>query len=218
MEQTPETAAAATTEGGDRGRTAPGSVRRRGMARIRTVVVGGAVLLALGIVTSLTTAAPVYTDWSAPLNLGPIVNSASADGTPALSPDGLSLYFDSDRPGGLGGRDIWVSQRPTAGGPWGAPVNLGPTINTASSDYGPSFSPDGHWLFLNSNVPEGLGGLDVYQSYARTSTTISAGRRRRVSARTSTRRGTTAPPPTSRTQATLSCSSTALAVSAPTCS
>src|SRR5881296_771925 len=52
-----------------------------------------------------------FSDWSAPVNLGPVVNSGSDDFHPAISPNGLSLYISSGRPGGLGGNDIWVSQR-----------------------------------------------------------------------------------------------------------
>ena len=63
--------------------------------------------------TSLTSAAPDYTGWSAPVNLGAVVNSAGPDLGPALSPDGLSLYFFSARPGGLGGNDYWASRRTT---------------------------------------------------------------------------------------------------------
>jgi len=49
--------------------------------------------------------------WSRPVNLGPVVNSTSRDAEPALSPDGTELYFNSDRPGGFGGRDLYVTRR-----------------------------------------------------------------------------------------------------------
>src|SRR5207253_3072207 len=64
--------------------------------------------------------------WSEPVNLGPIVNTSSDDSEPALSPDGLSLYFSSSRPGGFGPNNIWVSQRASLNDPWGRPQNLGP--------------------------------------------------------------------------------------------
>ena len=57
-------------------------------------------------------------------NLGPVVNSKQSDFAPYITVDGKSLYFASDREGGYGGQDIWVSRR-TADGQWGAPVNLG---------------------------------------------------------------------------------------------
>jgi Tol biopolymer transport system component len=114
-----------------------------------------------------------FTPWSAPVNLGPIVNSAGAEAGPALSGDGLSLYFYvTNRPGGVGSDDIWVSQRPSASAAWGAPVNLGPTINSTSRDYVPAFSSDGHWMFFASDRSGGFGPPppatatpDLYQSY-----------------------------------------------------
>src|SRR2546428_1053528 len=100
---------------------------------------------------------PLYSDWSAPVNLGPVVNSGSNEQHPAISKDGLSLYFASDRAGagGMGGLDIYVSHRESLDAPWGAPVNLGPNINSAGNDLAPTFSPDGHLLYFHSN---GRGG------------------------------------------------------------
>src|SRR5262249_39910288 len=112
-----------------------------------------------------TAAASSYTGWSEPVNLGPVVNSPLSDFAPALSPDGLSLYFDSRRDGGFGARDLWVSRRATVTGPWGAPVNLGPTINSPVDDHHPALSADGHRLFFASLRPGGFGDLDIYQSY-----------------------------------------------------
>ncbi len=96
-----------------------------------------------------------FSHWSEPVNLGPIVNSAFNDRHPAISPNGLSLYITSDRPGGLGGGifNIWASQRASLHDPWGPPKNLGPNINTPLG-FAPDFSPDGHWLFFNG----GAGG------------------------------------------------------------
>lgn len=74
-----------------------------------------------------------YSDWSAPVNLGPVINSASSDQGPAISKDGLTLYFHSNRPGGLGAFDMWVSQRASVDDPWGAPVNLGLTVKQQAS-------------------------------------------------------------------------------------
>src|SRR5437879_4513220 len=54
---------------------------------------------------------PQYGPWSAPVNLGPVINTAANEQHPAISRDGLSLYISSDRSGGFGGTDIWVSQR-----------------------------------------------------------------------------------------------------------
>jgi hypothetical protein len=108
---------------------------------------------------------PQYTDWTAPVNIGSAVNTTFAETNPALSPSGLSLYFDSNRPGGSGGRDLWVSERATAGAPWGAPVNPGTTVNSSVDDANPVLSADGHWLFFVSPRPGGFGGSDIYESF-----------------------------------------------------
>jgi hypothetical protein len=120
-----------------------------------------------GGLNPVTTAAavPQYTDWTTPANVGSSVNSTFAETNPALSSDGLSLYFDSNRPGGSGGRDLWVSERASAPAPWGAPVNLGPTVNSSVDDANPALSTDGHWLFFVSPRSGGLGGSDLYESF-----------------------------------------------------
>src|SRR5262245_22072766 len=95
--------------------------------------------------------------WSAPVNLGLVVNTSSDDTHVGLSPDGLSLYFNSNCPGGFGASgdfDIWVSQRASGNDPWGPAENLGPTINYPGSfAFGPNLSPDGHRLFFDSYRP-----------------------------------------------------------------
>lgn len=103
-------------------------------------------------------------DWSDPVNLGAVVNSSAGEMNPTLSPDGLSLYFVSNRTGGLGGTDIWVSRRACDECAWGAPVNLGTPINTPGADGAPAISTDGHLLFFFSDRPGGFGNLDVYVS------------------------------------------------------
>src|SRR5262245_40293142 len=106
------------------------------------------VLLVLGLVAYSAAAAQKFSDWSAPVNLGPIVNSPFGDFAPAVSKNELSLYFSSDRPGSLGPSDIWVSQRESRDDPWGVPVNLGPPVNTSFGERAPNFSRDGHWMFF----------------------------------------------------------------------
>src|SRR3989337_2909579 len=78
------------------------------------VTVKAALLLVVAVVLLVSPnsgAAPVYSAWSAPVNLGPAVNSAAIDGGPAISKHGLSLFFGSTRPGGVGPDDHWVPQR-----------------------------------------------------------------------------------------------------------
>jgi hypothetical protein len=102
--------------------------------------------------------------WSEPVNLGEVINSPADDQAPTFSEDGLSLYFASDRPGGLGGDDIWVAERACRRCPWAPPVNLGSVINGAGTEVGPRLSADGHLLFLTSERPGGQGDNDLYVS------------------------------------------------------
>jgi hypothetical protein len=91
------------------------------------------------------------------------VNSAFAEQVPAISKDGLSLFFHCvNCPGNFGGLDLWVSQRASVDEPWGPPQNLGPTINTSSNEGTPSLSRDGHRLYFNSNRAGGFGLQDLY--------------------------------------------------------
>jgi peptidoglycan-associated lipoprotein len=82
---------------------------------------------------------------------------------PAISPDGLTLYFVSDMPGGLGENDIWKVTRSDEGGSWGAPVNLGEQINTPGNELYPFVHSDGS-LYFSSDSRVGLGGLDIYKA------------------------------------------------------
>ena len=103
-------------------------------------------------------------DWGAPVNLGPMVNSALADASACISADGLELYFNSNRPGGSGGDDIWVTTRPTKNEEWDMPVNLGPIVNSSSSDLGPWVSSDNLELYFQSNRSGGHGSTDIWVS------------------------------------------------------
>jgi hypothetical protein len=111
----------------------------------------------------ITTRATIEDEWTAPVNLGPTINSSSDDVNPSISTDGLCLFFFSVRPGGYGSRDIWVTTRASRDDDWREPVNLGPPVNTSSMDQGASFSPDGSALFFCSNRPGGHGTLDLMQ-------------------------------------------------------
>lgn len=110
-----------------------------------------------------------FSEWSPPVNLSPAVNTSSRDTWPAISPNGLSLYFSSPRPGGLGNQDIYVTRRASLDSPWGTPQSLGPAINSPVRENNPTFSPDGHWLIFGSDRVEGRcnvhSGGEFYISY-----------------------------------------------------
>lgn len=95
------------------------------------------------------------------------LNTRYRETHPTVRRDGLEIIFTSNRPGSLGGLDLWVSTRPTIADPWSTPVNLGPTLNTAFDDRAPYLSDDGLTLVLASNRPGGLGGDDLYVSTRR---------------------------------------------------
>ena len=135
--------------------------------RLQDFARGTIVVFAFTFVSALgpMSAAPPYGDWSDPIRLGSDVNSSANDMAPALSKDGLSLYFQSNRAGGLGRTDLWVSQRADREASWGAPVRLEFPINTEFAEGGPVFSRDGHWMFFNSDRPGGSGGTDIWASW-----------------------------------------------------
>jgi hypothetical protein len=95
--------------------------------------------------------------WSADLN------TEFLDGCPIQSPDGLSLFMASNRPGGKGGLDIWVARRPSTTSPFGAPKNLGEPVNSAFDDFCPTPVPGGGLYFVSREpLPGSCGMGDVY--------------------------------------------------------
>lgn len=88
-------------------------------------------------------------EWTSPAPLDSSINAVPSDTSPWLSPDGNTLLFYSERGGGAGRADLYVSERQNA--TWSAPRNLGPNVNTDSSEYNPSLSPDGSTLFFGRN-------------------------------------------------------------------
>lgn len=99
--------------------------------------------------------------WTKPEMLPVPVNSLAYESQPSISADGRSLYFVSRRPGGLGGKDIWVSHLEEDCS-WGEPVNLGPTINTFADEEVPFIHADGQTLYFGSTGHVGMGGSDLY--------------------------------------------------------
>ncbi len=100
--------------------------------------------------------------WNTPKNLGLLPDSL-VSAHPALSHDGLKLYFVSDMPGGYGGKDIYVSTRADASDKWSAPRNLGPDINTSGNELFPYVREDGV-LYFASDGHIGMGGLDIFKA------------------------------------------------------
>ncbi len=97
----------------------------------------------------------------------PSFNGSALDGCPFISRDGKTFYMASNRPGGLGGIDIWVSRRASVDDPWGAPANVGAPVNSEANDFCPTISRDGHLFYFVSNRASGCGGDDIYTTRLR---------------------------------------------------
>jgi hypothetical protein len=116
------------------------------------------------------TAGPDFSEWGPAQKIDeiagnhPDLNTPFTDGCPIQSPDGLSLYMASNRPGGKGGLDIWVSTRASMSDPWGAPVNLPEPINSASDDFCPTPVRRNGLFFVSRKISEGVtcGLGDIY--------------------------------------------------------
>lgn len=100
-------------------------------------------------------------NWSIPLNVGPSVNTRAWESQPSISANGRMLFFTSNRPGSLGGMDLWYSVL-NEEGKWSSPVNLGKTINTPGDEMSPFIHFDGRTLYFSSNGRVGMGGFDIY--------------------------------------------------------
>lgn len=99
--------------------------------------------------------------WSEPQNLGPNINTDFYESGPSLSPDKRALYFVSSRPGGYGGRDLYVSYR-QANGKWGEAINMGPDINSAGDELAPFIHADNQTLYYTSDGLPGYGNSDLF--------------------------------------------------------
>ena len=99
--------------------------------------------------------------WSEPRNLGPAINSRSWESQPSLSADGRTIYFVSNRTGGRGGNDIYVSTL-DGSGEWSQPENLGGVINTPFDEVSPFIHANGQTLYFSSNGHKGMGGYDLF--------------------------------------------------------
>ena len=140
---------------------------------IRTLVVAGLVTSAAAVSVAVALAGQKdrYGPWEGAVPVVGQVNTAALEGCPIVSPDGLSLFFASNRVGGVAGNtanDIWISRRADASAPWGQPVNMGEPVNSAASDYCPSPMRNGAFLFVStrptgSNGTPSCGGADMYR-------------------------------------------------------
>lgn len=112
-----------------------------------------------------------YGPWSlamsieaAPPGAHPTFNTAALEGCPFVARDGKTFFFASNRAGGLGGIDIYVSTRESVNDPWGAPVNVGAPVNSPANEFCPTLARDGHTFYFVSDRPGGCGGDDIYRT------------------------------------------------------
>jgi Tol biopolymer transport system component len=101
-----------------------------------------------------------YGEWQEPTNLGPVVNSVYDDWYPVIAEDGSYMIFVSNRPGGFGGYDLWISYK--VGGEWEAPENLGAEVNTAAGDSAPYLAENDTVLYFASSGSGGYGDYDIW--------------------------------------------------------
>lgn len=132
------------------------------MMRISTGLLVAIVL----VCTPLGAAGPHYSAWGTAENIGaPIDLAASDEGGASFTKDGRTLFFISNRAGGVGRYDIWISHWNDATLAWDPPVNPGPTVNSPVGEFTPAISRDEHWLFFASNRPGSMGQRDLYAAY-----------------------------------------------------
>jgi len=99
--------------------------------------------------------------WSIPVNLGSPVNTSNWESQPSINADGRMLFFSSNRPGGIGGKDLYYSVY-KSNGKWSLPRNMGNIVNTPWDEMSPFIHFDGKTLYFSSDGRPGMGGLDIY--------------------------------------------------------
>jgi outer membrane protein OmpA-like peptidoglycan-associated protein len=107
------------------------------------------------------------TEWSSGVLMPEPVNTKYHESSASLSPDGKKLYYVSDRPGGIGGRDIWYCTL-DANGKWTNAINIGLPVNTPQDEEGIFIHPDGKTMYFSSKGHNSLGGYDVYRTVRQT--------------------------------------------------
>lgn len=101
--------------------------------------------------------------WSIPSPLDKTINTEYIENSISFTPDGKTIFFSSNKPGGKGGMDIYTSTLDKSN-KWTRPINLGDTINTEFDDEAPFIAADGNTLFFASKGHEGMGGFDIFKS------------------------------------------------------
>ncbi len=104
--------------------------------------------------------------WSKAKSMGKSINSIYWEAHGFITPDGKSLYFASNRPGGEGELDIWSSER-NDDGTWKRPVNCGNVINTPYNENTPFYDPESNTLIFSSMGHISMGGYDIFRSIKR---------------------------------------------------
>jgi hypothetical protein len=144
---------------------------RRSTSKARAILVLVSALLMLATAAAAVAAGgPYFSAWSTAQKIDEVagnhadLNTPSLDGCPIQSPDGLSLYMASNRPGGKGLLDIWVATRASTSDGWGAPMDLPQPINSAADDFCPTPLHGGGLLFVSRRSVEGVtcGMGDIY--------------------------------------------------------
>jgi len=101
--------------------------------------------------------------WSAAHPIESPINSSYFESSASITPDGNYLYFVSERKGGIGNGDIWVSKK-IGKHEWGEPVNLGAMVNTIEDEISVYIHPDGKTLFFSSKGHNSIGGYDIFKT------------------------------------------------------
>jgi Tol biopolymer transport system component len=101
--------------------------------------------------------------WNTPVKFPSPINSSHNETHASITPDGQTIFFTSDRPGGFGGKDIYLSRR-LPQGDWGPALNLGPVVNTPMDEESPFIMADGKTLYFASEGHENMGGFDVFKT------------------------------------------------------
>jgi len=102
--------------------------------------------------------------WSKPKKMNKNINTKYHESSASYSSDGKTLYFVSNKPGGFGHHDIYVTAWDEQKGDWGEAKNIGPTINTKYNEEAVLIHPDGKTLYFSSQGHQTMGGYDIFKS------------------------------------------------------